>query len=117
MKEEKRRPALGRRWFRAVFRSRSVCPHCGARIGQGRTYFILACILIGLGAGMVGQHIVSLQWESVIDELEHEIRQPFPPHRFQKDATGAESPKDGEPALRESTMGERAGLRESSLPG
>ena len=117
MKKAKRRPARWRRWCRAVVRSRLVCPHCGARTGQGSTYFILACILIGLGAGMVGQHIVSLQWESVIEELEHEIKQPFPPHRSEQETTGAERPQDGEPALRESTMGERTDFRESSLPG
>ena len=97
MEDAKRKPALWRRWCRAVFRSRSVCPHCGARIRQGNAYFMLACLLIGLGAGIVGQHLVSLQWESVIEEFEHDIRQPFPSHRAEQDATGAETPQDGEP--------------------
>jgi len=97
MNEAKRKPALWSRMCRAVFRSRSVCPHCGARIRQGGAYFMLACILIGLGAGMVGQHIVSLQWESVIAEFEHDIKQPFPPHRAEQDATVAETPQDDEP--------------------
>ena len=117
MKKAKSKPALWRRWCRAVFRTRSVCPHCGARTGQGGAYFMLACILIGFGAGMVGQHVVSLQWESVIEELEHDIKQPFPPRRSEQDTTGAETPQDGEPALRESTRGERIDFRESSLPG
>ena len=117
MKKANKKPALWRKWCPAVFRSRSVCPHCGAKTGRGSTYFILACILIGFGAGMVGQHVVSLQWESVIKELEHEIRQPFPPHRSVQDTTGAETPQEGEPALREPKMDEEIDLRESSLPG
>lgn len=97
MSEAKRKPALWRRMCRAVFPSRSVCPQCGAEVRQGRVYFLLACILIGLGAGMLGQHIVSLQWQSVITELEHDIKQPFPPHRSDRDATGAETPQGDEP--------------------
>ena len=58
---------------------------------------MLACMLIGFGAGMVGQHIVSLQWEPVIAELEHDIKQPFPPHRSEHDATGTETPQDDKP--------------------
>jgi len=93
MSEAKREPALWRRMCRAVFQSRSVCPHCGATVRQGNAYFMLACILIGLGAGMVGQHVVSLQWQSVIAELEHDIEQPFPPHRAERDATPTETPQ------------------------
>lgn len=104
MREAKKEPDLWRRLCRAVFRSRSVCPQCGARVRQGRVYFMLACILIGLGAGMVGQHIVSLQWQSVITELKHDIEQPFPRRRaerhttkIERHATKVRTPQDGEP--------------------
>ena len=94
-----------------------MCPHCGARIRQGSTYFILACILLGLGAGMVGQHFVSLQWESLIEELEHEIKQPFPLHGSKLDTPEAKTPQGGEPAPPPSETGERTDSGESPPPG
>jgi len=97
MREAKSKPPLWRRIGRAVFQSRSVCPHCGAKVRQGNAYFLLACILIGLAAGMVGQHIVSLQWQSVIAEIEHDIEQPFPSHRSDRDAPATETPPADEP--------------------
>ena len=117
MKEANRKPALWRRCGRAVFRSRSVCPHCGARTGHGGMYFIVAYILLGLGAGMVGQYIVSLQWESVIIELEHEIMQPFPLHGSEEVTPEPAAPQDGEPTSTQPQTRERADSGESPPPG